>query len=161
VLAARDALARGAVLMVAFGDTPLIRPRRCADAGAAERAQRSPCSVFVPPIRRYGRLLSEGDRLVAIRRHADATPTGAQGHAVQCRVMAFDGKKALAILDKIARQQQGEYYCRCGCDCQGHGIEAVVIEPARDEWRHQHQAQLAEAEAVMQARLRKAALDAA
>jgi bifunctional UDP-N-acetylglucosamine pyrophosphorylase/glucosamine-1-phosphate N-acetyltransferase len=78
-------------------------------------------------------------------------------------VMAFDGKKALAILDKIGNaNSKSEYYLVDAVTIvREMGLEAVVIETSEDEVRGINtKAQLAEAEAVMQARLRKAALDA-
>src|ERR1700730_14922151 len=76
VLAARDALARGADdLLVVFGDTPLI------SAATFERLRaplknRAALAVlgFLPPdLTGYGRLLVEDDQLVAIREQADAS----------------------------------------------------------------------------------------
>jgi bifunctional UDP-N-acetylglucosamine pyrophosphorylase/glucosamine-1-phosphate N-acetyltransferase len=77
--------------------------------------------------------------------------------------MAFDGKTALQIIDKIGNaNSKGEYYLT---DAVGivreSGLTAAVIETSEDEVRGINtKAQLAEAEQVMQARLRKAALDA-
>jgi bifunctional UDP-N-acetylglucosamine pyrophosphorylase/glucosamine-1-phosphate N-acetyltransferase len=77
--------------------------------------------------------------------------------------MAFDGHKALKIIEKIGNaNSKGEYYLP---DAVGivrqQGLEAVVIETSEDEVRGINtKAQLAEAEQVMQARLRKAALEA-
>src|SRR5258707_14771440 len=77
--------------------------------------------------------------------------------------MAFDGHKALKIIEKIGNaNSKGEYYLS---DAVGivrqQGLEAVVIETSEDEVRGINtKAQLAEAEQVMQARLRKAALEA-
>src|SRR5882672_10323643 len=166
VLAAREAIARGADdLLVAFGDTPLIsaatfaRLRAPLENGAA-------LAVLgfraVDPTG-YGRLLIEGDRLVAIREHADASPEERKVTLCNAGVMAFDGKKALAILDKIGKaNRKSEYYLvDAVAIVRDMGLEAVVIETSEDEVRGINtKAQLAEAEAVMQARLRKAALDA-
>ena len=57
---------------------------------------------------------------------------------------------------------KGEYYLVDAVEIVGNmGLEAVVIETSEDEVRGiNNKAQLAEAEAVMQARLRQAALDA-
>ena len=77
--------------------------------------------------------------------------------------MAFDGRKALSILDRIGNaNSKGEYYLTDAVAIvREEGLEAVVIETSEDEVRGINtKAQLAEAEAVMQARLRKAALDA-
>ena len=71
--------------------------------------------------------------------------------------------RALQILDKIGNaNSKGEYYLvDAVAIVREMGLEAVVIETSEDEVRGINtKAQLAEAEAVMQARLRKAALDA-
>src|SRR5712672_1938052 len=49
----------------------------------------------------YGRLLVEGDRLVAIREQADATSAERAIRLSNAGVMAFDGRKALQIIEKI------------------------------------------------------------
>jgi bifunctional UDP-N-acetylglucosamine pyrophosphorylase / glucosamine-1-phosphate N-acetyltransferase len=77
--------------------------------------------------------------------------------------MAFDGRHALKILDRIGdANTKGEYYLVDAVTIVRElGLEAVVIETGEDEVRGINtKAQLAEAEAVMQARLRKAAMDA-
>jgi bifunctional UDP-N-acetylglucosamine pyrophosphorylase/glucosamine-1-phosphate N-acetyltransferase len=166
VLAAREAVTRGTDdLLVVFGDTPLIS----AETFARLRAPlKNGAALAVLGFRAadptgYGRLLIEGDRLVAIREHADATATERNIMLCNAGVMAFDGKKALAILDKIGNaNSKSEYYLVDAVTIvREMGLEAVVIETSEDEVRGINtKAQLAEAEAVMQARLRKAALDA-
>ena len=166
VLAAREALARGADdLLVVFGDTPLIS----AETFARMRAPlENGAALTVLGFRAadptgYGRLLIEGGRLVAIREHADASAEERKVTLCNAGVMAFDGKQALAILDKIGKaNSKGEYYLvDAVAIVSDMGLEAVVIETSEDEVRGINtKAQLAEAEAVMQTRLRKAALDA-
>jgi bifunctional UDP-N-acetylglucosamine pyrophosphorylase/glucosamine-1-phosphate N-acetyltransferase len=111
----------------------------------------------------YGRLLVEGGRLTAIREHADTNPAERAVTLCNAGVMAFDGHKALAIIEKIDNaNSKGEYYLTDAVAIvRDLGLEAVVIETSEDEVRGINtKAQLAEAEQVMQARLRKAALDA-
>ena len=166
VLAARDALARGADdLLIAFGDTPLIS----AETFARLRAPlQNGAALAVLGFRAadptgYGRLLIEGDHLVAIREHADANAEERKVTLFNAGVMAFDGKKALSILDRIGNaNSKGEYYLTDAVTVvRKLGLEAVVIETSEDEVRGINtKTQLAEAESVMQARLRKAALDA-
>jgi bifunctional UDP-N-acetylglucosamine pyrophosphorylase/glucosamine-1-phosphate N-acetyltransferase len=166
VLAARDAIARGADdLLVAFGDTPLIS----AETFARLRAPlQNGAALAVLGFRAadptgYGRLLIEGDRLVAIREHADATPAEREITLCNAGVMAFDGRRALEVIDKIGNaNSKHEYYLvDAVAIIREQGLEAVVIETSEDEVRGINtKAQLAEAEAVMQARLRRAALDA-
>jgi bifunctional UDP-N-acetylglucosamine pyrophosphorylase / glucosamine-1-phosphate N-acetyltransferase len=166
VLAAREALMRGVDdLIVAFGDTPLI------SAATFERlraplAQGAALAVLgfhaVDPTG-YGRLLVEDGRLVAIREQADANPIERAITLCNAGVMAFDGRRALSILDKIGNaNSKGEYYLTDAVTIvRDLGLEAVVIETREDEVRGINtKAQLAEAESVMQARLRQAALDA-
>jgi bifunctional UDP-N-acetylglucosamine pyrophosphorylase / glucosamine-1-phosphate N-acetyltransferase len=166
VLAARQAIARGADhLLVAFGDTPLI------SAATFERLRaplQNGAALAVLGFRAvdptgYGRLLVEGDRLVAIREQADASPAERAIKLCNAGVMAFDGRRALEIIEKIGNaNSKGEYYLTDAVAIvRDLGLEAIVIETSEDEVRGINtKAQLAEAEAVMQARLRKAALEA-
>jgi bifunctional UDP-N-acetylglucosamine pyrophosphorylase/glucosamine-1-phosphate N-acetyltransferase len=166
VLAARQAIAYGADdLVVAFGDTPLIsaetfdRLRTPLKNGAALTV----LGFRAADPTGYGRLLMQGDRLVAIREHADATAEERKVTLCNAGVMAFDGKTALKILDRIGNtNSKGEYYLVDAVTIvRDMGLEAVVIETGEDEVRGINtKAQLAEAEAVMQARLRKAAMEA-
>src|ERR1700710_2741354 len=166
VLAARDALARGADdLLVVFGDTPLIS----ADTFARLRAPlKGGAALAVLGFRAadptgYGRLLVEDGRLIAIREHADATPAERAITLCNAGVMAFDGRRALEILENIRNaNSKAEYYLvDAVAIVRQMGLEAVVIETSEDEVRGINtKTQLAEAEQVMQARLRKAALEA-
>ena len=98
----------------------------------------------------YGRLLVEGDRLVAIREHADASAAEREITLCNAGVMAFDGRKALEIIEKIGNaNSKGEYYLTDAVAIVRElGLEAVVIETSEDEVRGINtKAQLAEAEA--------------
>src|SRR5665213_3036516 len=90
VLAAREALARGADdLLIVFGDTPLIS----AETFARLRAPlKNGAALAVLGFRAadpagYGRLLVEGDHLVAIREHADANAAERQVDLCNAGVM--------------------------------------------------------------------------
>src|ERR1700759_935390 len=166
LLAARQAIAHGADdLLVVFGDTPLIS----ADTFARMRAPlASGAAVTVLGFRAadptgYGRLLMQGDRLIGIREQNDASAEERKITLCNAGVMAFDGRTALKILDKIGNaNSKGEYYLvDAVAIVRDMGLEAVVIETSEDEVRGINtKAQLAEAETVMQARLRKAAMEA-
>src|SRR6267142_3422 len=166
VLAARDAIARGADdLLVAFGDTPLISAETFARLRAplAQGAALAVLGFRAADPTGYGRLLLEGDRLMAIREHADATEEERKVTLCNAGVMAFDGRRGLEILDRIgnANSKREYYLVDAVAIIREMGLEAVVIETSEDEVRGiNNKAQLAEAEAVMQARLRQAALDA-
>jgi bifunctional UDP-N-acetylglucosamine pyrophosphorylase/glucosamine-1-phosphate N-acetyltransferase len=166
VLAAKKAIAAGADdLLVVFGDTPLI------SAGTLER-MRAPlnngAALTVLGFRAadptgYGRLIVEDGQLVAIREQADASLDEKTISLCNAGVMAFDGRRALEILEKIGNANgKGEYYLTDAVEIvRALGLKATVIETSEDEVRGINtKTQLAEAEAVMQARLRQAALDA-
>lgn len=166
VLAARDAIAAGADdLLVAFGDTPLIsaetfaRLRAPLQAGAALAV----LGFRAADPTGYGRLLVEDDQLLAIREHADATSAERAIDLCNAGVMAFDGKTALKIIEAIGKaNSKGEYYLTDAVEVvRSLGLKAAVIETGEDEVRGINtKAQLAQAEAIMQTRLREAALDA-
>jgi bifunctional UDP-N-acetylglucosamine pyrophosphorylase/glucosamine-1-phosphate N-acetyltransferase len=166
VLAAREAIARGADdLLVAFGDTPLI------SAETFERLRaplKNGATLAVLGFRAadptgYGRLVVENGRLTEIVEQADASEQQRKITLCNAGVMAFCGRRALSILDQIGNaNKKGEYYLTDAVTIvRKEGLEAVVIETSEDEVRGINtKAQLAEAESVMQVKLRKAALEA-
>jgi bifunctional UDP-N-acetylglucosamine pyrophosphorylase/glucosamine-1-phosphate N-acetyltransferase len=166
VLAARAAIERGTDdLLVVFGDTPLIsaetfeRLRAPLKKGAALAV----LGFHAADPTGYGRLLMQGERLVAIREHADASAEERKITLCNAGVMAFDGRHALKILERIGNaNSKCEYYLVDAVTIvRDMGLEAVVIETKEDEVRGINtKAQLAEAESVLQARLRKAAMEA-
>ena len=166
VLAARDAIARGADdLLVVFGDTPLISAETFARLRVPlqQGAALAVLGFRAADPTGYGRLLVEGGRLKAIREHADASAEERTITLCNAGVMAFDGRKALQLIEKIGcANAKAEYYLvDAVAIARQSGLEAVVIETSEDEVRGINtKAQLAEAESVMQARLRKAALEA-
>jgi bifunctional UDP-N-acetylglucosamine pyrophosphorylase/glucosamine-1-phosphate N-acetyltransferase len=166
VLAARDAIAKGADdILIAFADTPLIRPQtlqklRDALAGGAAVAV---LGFEAADPTGYGRLMVENGELVAIREDRDLTQ--AQRAITFCNggLMALAGRSALAILDRIDdRNAKNEYYLTDAVTlARGMGLKAVALETEEDDVRGVNtQGQLAEAAAIMHARLRKAALEA-
>jgi bifunctional UDP-N-acetylglucosamine pyrophosphorylase / glucosamine-1-phosphate N-acetyltransferase len=165
VLAARAAIERGVDdLLIAFGDTPLIsaetfeRLRTPLKNGATLAV----LGFHAADPTGYGRLLMQGDHLLAIREQADASAEERKITLSNAGVMAFDGRHVLKILDRIGNaNSKGEYYLvDAVAIVRDMGLEAVVIETSEDEVRGINtKAQLAEAESAMQARLRKQAME--
>ncbi|MCD0421881.1 bifunctional UDP-N-acetylglucosamine diphosphorylase/glucosamine-1-phosphate N-acetyltransferase GlmU [Rubrivivax sp. JA1024] len=164
VLAAREAIAQGADdLLIAFGDTPLISAETFA---RLREPLRNGSSLVVLGFRAadptgYGRLVVEDGRLTAIREQADASADELKITLCNAGVMAIDGKIALDVLDKIGNANaKGEYYLTDAVGIvRDLGLTASVIETSEDEVRGINtKAQLAEAETVMQTRLRQAAM---
>lgn len=166
VLTAKPAIEPGVDdIVVLYGDTPLIhaatlqRLRGPLVAGAA---------VVVAAFRPsdptgYGRLIVDGDELVAIREHADASDAERAIGLCNGGIMAFAGKTALSILEQIGNQnRKGEFYLTDAVAiARGMRLRAVAVEVEEDDVRGINtKKELAEAEAAAQQRLRKAALDA-
>ncbi|WP_454628294.1 bifunctional UDP-N-acetylglucosamine diphosphorylase/glucosamine-1-phosphate N-acetyltransferase GlmU [Bradyrhizobium cenepequi] len=166
VLAAREAIVDGADdLLIAFGDTPLISSETFERLRAPlkEGAALAVLGFRAADPTGYGRLVVENGKLIAIREQADASAEERKITLCNAGVMAFDGRKALSILEAIGNtNSKGEYYLTDAVAIvREKGLEAVVIETSEDEVRGINtKAQLAEAEAVLQARLRKAAMEA-
>jgi bifunctional UDP-N-acetylglucosamine pyrophosphorylase/glucosamine-1-phosphate N-acetyltransferase len=166
VLAAKAAMARGMDdVLIIYGDTPLIRPQTlrhmrealAAGAGVAVLGfrPRNPAG--------YGRLVMEGGDLVAIREESDASAAERGIGLCNGGLMAFDGKAALPILERIGRNnRKGEFYLTDAVAiARAMTLKAVAIETEEDDVRGINtKAQLAETEAVLQQRLRTAAMEA-
>ena len=166
VLAAREAIERGADdVLVVFGDTPLIS---AATLARMQEPLKAGAAVVVLGFRAadptgYGRLLTKNGELVAIREQNDASAAERLIDLCNAGVMAFDGRTALQILDAIGNaNSKSEYYLTDAVGiARDKGLRAVTIETSEDEVRGINtKAQLAEAEAVLQTRLRQAALEA-
>ena len=166
VLAARAAIAEGADdLLVVFGDTPLVTSDTFTRLQAALEGDVAMAVLGFRPKdpTGYGRLLVEGGQLVAIREQADASEAERKVDLCNAGMMAFAGKTALQILERIGNaNSKGEYYLTDAVGIASEmGLRATVIETHEDEVRGINtKTQLAEAESVMQQRLRRAAMEA-
>jgi len=166
VLAARKAIMRGIDdILVIFADTPLIRAETL---GKLREALAKGAAVAVLGFRAsdptgYGRLLTRGEELLAIREHSDATPQERDITFCNGGLMALSGRHALALLERIGNANtKGEYYLSDAVAiAREMGLKAAAIETTEDDVRGINtKTQLAEAEAVMQQRLRAAAMEA-
>ena len=166
VLAARDAIARKPDdVLVIFGDTPLVRPQTLdrMRAALADGAALVVLGFRAKDPTGYGRLLVEGGELTAIREEIDASPAERKIDLCNAGLMGFAGATALAILDRIGDDnRKREYYLTDAVKiARSLKLKTVAIETEEDDVRGINtKAQLAETEAVLQQRLRKAAMDA-
>lgn len=166
VLAARDAILKGFDdILVLFADTPLVRPEtfRGLRAKLAEGAGVAVLGFESENPFGYGRLLTdETGALTAIREHKDASPEELRVKNCNAGLMALDGKRALDWLSRVGNDNaQKEYYLpdvvelarADGASC------ALVIAPAGEVLGVNDRVQLAQAEAELQNRLRRAAME--
>jgi bifunctional UDP-N-acetylglucosamine pyrophosphorylase/glucosamine-1-phosphate N-acetyltransferase len=166
VLTARPAIARGVDdILVIYGDTPLIRPQTLSRMRAALAKGAAIAVLGFRPRdpSGYGRLVLAQGELVSIREEADASADERAIDLCNGGLMAFAGANALAILEQIdSNNRKGEFYLTDAVKiARAMKLKAVVIETDEDDVRGINtKSQLAEAEAVLQQRLRKAAMDA-
>jgi bifunctional UDP-N-acetylglucosamine pyrophosphorylase/glucosamine-1-phosphate N-acetyltransferase len=167
VLAARPALARGSDdVLVAFADTPLITAHTL---GRLRETLASGAAVAVLGFRPadpsgYGRLIVDSTgALLAIREEKDASPDERRIGLCNAGLMALSGRAALAILERIGDDNaKREFYLTDAVAiAAAMGLATRALETEEDEVRGVNtQAQLAEAEAALQRRLRAAAHEA-
>src|SRR4030081_517321 len=114
VLAARDAIALGADdILVVFADTPLVQPSTLARLREPLAQGQAVAVLGFRPAdpAGYGRLIMDGDRLIAIREHKDASAAELAIALCNAGLMALRGDAALAILDRIGGQNaKREFY---------------------------------------------------
>ena len=164
VLAARAAIARGYDdVLVTFGDTPLIS----LDALAALRAGLAAgADVVVMGFRTerptgYGRLIEDGDALVAIREEKDCSDEERRITFCNGGAMAIAGNSALELLDAIGNDNaKGEYYLTDIVEiAAGRGLTVRAIEADYESALGiNNRAELAGAETIWQNRRRRAVM---
>jgi bifunctional UDP-N-acetylglucosamine pyrophosphorylase/glucosamine-1-phosphate N-acetyltransferase len=165
VLAAKAAIEQGADdILVVFGDTPLIRPQTLARLRGALADGAAVAVLGFRPAdpTGYGRLITQGADLLGIVEHADASESERAIALCNGGLMGLDGKVALKILERIGNaNRKGEFYLTDAVKiARDMGLKAVALEVTEDEVSGINtKAQLAGAEAVMQQRLRQAALE--
>ncbi|HEY7382327.1 MAG TPA: bifunctional UDP-N-acetylglucosamine diphosphorylase/glucosamine-1-phosphate N-acetyltransferase GlmU [Beijerinckiaceae bacterium] len=164
VLAAREALKSPVDdIIVAYADTPLIETgtlaklRRPLADGAAVAVlgfeARDPTG--------YGRLILNGTRLAGITEEREATAAERQIRFCNAGLMALQGRIALDVLERIGNENaKGEYYLTDAvsiANAMGH-LAVAVAAPEEEVQGINDRAQLADAERVLQTRLRQAAM---
>ncbi len=169
VLAARPRLRgfRGDILIV-YGDTPLVRPETLRGLVRALRGRRQPALAvlgFRPADPgAYGRLILGADG--SLERIVEFRDAGAAERAVtlcNAGMMAADAARLFALLPRIGnRNAKREYYLTDAVAlARSRGWACAVREAAAEEVLGvDSRAALAEAEAILQRRLRAAALAA-
>jgi bifunctional UDP-N-acetylglucosamine pyrophosphorylase/glucosamine-1-phosphate N-acetyltransferase len=166
VLAAKPALAKAADdVIVLFADTPLVRAQTLEDL---RKPLANGAAVAVLGFRPadpagYGRLLTQGDELIAIREDKDASTEEKRITLCNGGLMALAGDKALAILERIGNANaKKEYYLTDAVAiARDMGLKAVAVDAEENDVRGINtKGQLADTEAALQSRLRQAALEA-
>lgn len=168
VLAARDQMQDfTGDMLVLFGDTPLLTAETMQDMLTARSAAENPAVVvlgFRPDDpAEYGRLVTAADGgLEAIVEFKDASDAQREIGLCNAGIMAIDGNHLFALLDAVGNDNaNGEYYLTDIVElARDRGLRCDVVEAADpvEVMGVNSRAQLAAAEAAMQARLRDRAM---
>ncbi len=166
VKAARAHLPQAGEVLVLYGDTPLVTAETLGHLLDARRAAQAAVAVlgFRPPEPAgYGRLAFDQAGLAAIveERHADESLQ--REGMCNAGIMAFDAARLGPLLDALElKRPKGEYYLTDVVEhARARGWACTAIEgPYEAGLGINSQGQLAEAEAILQRRLRQAALAA-
>jgi bifunctional UDP-N-acetylglucosamine pyrophosphorylase/glucosamine-1-phosphate N-acetyltransferase len=165
VLAAREALdGFDGDVMVLYGDTPLITPATLARlrGALANGADAVILGFTAANPTGYGRLIRDGEgSLIAIREEKDASEAERAITFCNSGVMGFRAGTLPPLLARIGNgNAKGEYYLTDAIElAAGDGLKIAAIEcPETEVLGVNDRVQLAGAEALMQQRLRIAAM---
>ena len=149
--------------IVLYADTPLIREetlRAMLDARARHAVVILGFHAQDPG--RYGRLLTQGDELLAIREFKDATAEERALTLCNSGVVCAEARTLFSLIAEVGNDNAaGEYYLTDIVElARKRGLSAgVVLCPEAETLGVNTRAQLAEAEAAFQARARADALE--
>ena len=149
--------------LVLYGDTPLIRPQTL-QAMAAARATHDIVVLGFDATDpgRYGRLITEGERLLRIVEHADASDAELAVTLCNSGVLCADARLLLELAGEVRNDNaKGEYYLTdIIALAAARGLSAGVVRCDEAETQGVNtRADLAAAEAAFQHRARAQALE--
>ncbi|MCJ2134363.1 bifunctional UDP-N-acetylglucosamine diphosphorylase/glucosamine-1-phosphate N-acetyltransferase GlmU [Methylobacterium sp. J-026] len=150
-------------VVIAFGDTPLITAETFLRLRAplADGAAVAVLAFESATPAGYGRVLTAGSRVLAIREEKDASPAERAVTLCNAGLMALAGRHALALLTRIGNDNAaGEYYLPDAVAlavADGLPVTTVPVDEAEAQGVNDR-VQLGVAEAAIQARLRRAAM---
>lgn len=151
-------------VVVVFGDTPFLQPDTLTRMVEARRSHDVVVLGFdiaeVQP--RYGRLVMDGDRLIKIVEYKDATEDERAIRFTNSGLMACDAKVLFELLSEVTNDNaSGEYYLTAVpelANARGLKVTAVKCDEA-ETLGVDSRSDLAEADAIFQARARAELLD--
>lgn len=150
-------------VLVLYGDTPFIRPETLqAMLDARARHAVVVLGFHARDPGRYGRLLTEGNTLVAIREFKDATDEERAVTLCNSGVICAEARTLFALVSEVGNANaSGEYYLTDIVElARARDLSAgVVICDEAETLGINTRAELAAAEAAFQARARAEALD--
>jgi bifunctional UDP-N-acetylglucosamine pyrophosphorylase / glucosamine-1-phosphate N-acetyltransferase len=151
------------VLIVSYGDMPLVTAKTFAESFAAREAPGMAIVAFHSESNAYGRVIVDDGFLYRIVEYKDADENQRAVKLCNAGIMAADAKSFFRWAAKLENNNaQGEFYLTDVPDfAKTEGVRCAVVEAdEREMMGVNSRAELAACEAVMQQRLRARALDA-
>lgn len=151
------------VVAVVYGDHPLLRGENFAGVLARIKAGFDGAVLGFEPEdpTGYGRLLTDGERLLDIREHKDATDAERAIGLCNACIIAFRAGIFSELIEKVGNSNaQNEYYLGDLvplANAAGYSV-GFAVAPEADVMGVNSREQLAQAEALFQTRMRKAAM---
>lgn len=145
---------------VVYGDHPLLRGEDFRRVTARLDAGLDVAILGFEPAdpTGYGRLITEGDRLLAIREHKDASEDERRIGLCNACILAFRAEVFEALIDEVGTDNaQGEYYLTDLVELANRAGKSVgyAVAPEESVMGVNDRAQLARAEGVFQAMQRE------
>lgn len=101
-------------LVVLYGDMPLVTAESIEEMAKLHREQKAAATVMTAKVSDptgYGRIIREGNRVLDIREHKDATPQERTINEINAGFYCFDTSLVFSALLKVEnKNRQGEYY---------------------------------------------------
>jgi bifunctional UDP-N-acetylglucosamine pyrophosphorylase/glucosamine-1-phosphate N-acetyltransferase len=146
-------------LLVLFGDTPLLTAAtlNALVSRLGKDAEIAALGFRPDDPTGYGRMVCDGDRLLGIVEHKDATPEERSIDLCFAGILAADARSLFDLLRRVENQNaQGEYYLTDVIAlARGIGVSSTPAEGSAEEMMGVNsQSQLAHAEAAFQTRRR-------
>ncbi|MDB5505896.1 MAG: glmU [Devosia sp.] len=126
----------GGNVVVLYADTPLVRAETIAAIATRLDAGADLVVVGFEPENPsgYGRLLTDGERLLAIREHRDATEAERAVRLCNSGIMGFKAATLRAVIDRIGNANaKGEYYLTDAVElanADGLAVAFTVVDAA-------------------------------
>lgn len=114
LMQAENAVKGSSQIVVLCGDMPMVTSDSIEGMVKFHRQQKAACTVMtakVPDPTGYGRIIREGNKVLDIREHKDATPEEREIKEINAGFYCFDTSLVFSALSKVKNDNiQGEYY---------------------------------------------------
>nr|PZN06046.1 MAG: bifunctional UDP-N-acetylglucosamine diphosphorylase/glucosamine-1-phosphate N-acetyltransferase GlmU [Bacillota bacterium] len=160
LMQAEDAVKSEDTVLVLYGDMPLITAETLKSLFEFHARNQAAATVMTARVKDpsgYGRVIKEGNRVLAIREEKDASPEERAIDEINSGIYCFNREKVFNALEQVNNDNvQGEYYLTDVVEILNRQGEKVLAFEAQDPDEVQgvnDRNQLAQAQAIMQKRI--------